>query len=106
MIFCKIELGNKPGNIETIELKKLILNDQLRKQCFMKIGRYSDDDCINDRQNYIAVLDLEEARGNFNAIVTLLDRYGQSDEKMRRDLDEFDADFTGDKKLIEKLIRN
>jgi hypothetical protein len=40
---------------------------------------------------------------NFNALYVLLDRYGEVNAKLKSDLAEIDADFTGDNKFIEKI---
>ena len=81
-----------PRTLEKMITKKTLKLEKVKKEATIqkKIQKHNEDYSM-------------QLLGNFNAIVTLLDRYGQSDEKMRRDLDELDADFTGDKKLIEKI---
>jgi hypothetical protein len=81
-----------PRTLEKMITKKKLKLDNVKKDktIQMKIQKSNEDYSM-------------QLLENFNAIVILLDRYGQSDAKMRRDLDEFDADYTGDKKLIEKI---
>ena len=70
ILFCKVELGQKPDNVESVELRKHILDMETHRNCVMKVGRYSDDDCVRDRKNYLAVIDLDGVERDFRRLVS------------------------------------
>lgn len=53
-IYCsKIVIGSRPSPTEMFNLQDPILDETHLNQHFLKVGRYSDFDVVENRRNYI-----------------------------------------------------
>ena len=58
VFYTKIEFGIHPGPVEIIHLKNPLYSEFEMDNCFVKMGRYSDEDVLANRRNYVAVVNV------------------------------------------------